>query len=104
MPKILTPDDHERIKQEMLEQLRAMSTDGIAPATTHSGSGGAHNLCVRCKRYWPSWADFCREAGVTPRSVHYRRKHRLPPRRTVKKGDLRRALGYSDLLEDEAYG
>lgn len=103
MPKILTPDDHKRIKQEMIQELRELSKDGIAPSTSRKKSKRGHSLCVRSKRYWPTWGSFCKEAGVKPRNEAYKEQHKV----TVpgwKKGDLYKALGYTDILGDEAYG
>lgn len=103
MPKIITKEEKERRKRELIEQVRALSKDGIAPSTHKSNE--AHYLAVKCRMYWGSWGEFCKEAGLIPRSEYFNmpaKRYRNPPT-SVKKGDLRKALGHFDLL-DEARG
>jgi hypothetical protein len=53
----------EWTKEMVLEALRERSVDGIAPSTNDENT-----LATVARRYWPSWRDACREAGVRPRT------------------------------------
>ena len=57
----MKPENRERKKVEVLEELRRISIEGIAPSAYYH-----KKLNSKCTRYFGSWINACKEAGVIP--------------------------------------
>ena len=83
----LTEEQKKQRREELIAALRSMSVNGVAPSRYDSKT---YKIYCKSKCVFSSWSELCLAAGLTPVSG---------VRSEYKPGDLRRALGYTDIFD-----
>ena len=85
----------ERRKQELIRKLQGYCVGGVAPSTADPK---VKSLCKAAYSYWPTWAAFCKAAGVEP-AKKTPNQPRIRHNNLHRKGQLREATGYTDVFD-----